>query len=131
MGTNREDGFSLIEVLIVVVIIVLLASIAIPYFVRHRERAWEAQVNQALKDAATAMEAATAGSGEGYTGLTIPQLEEEEGLKFADSVVLEIPSANEFYYCIKAVHENLPDRAIYYDVQQGRPGGPNCSSKYN
>ena len=60
---GREQGFTLIELLVVILIIAILAAIAIPVFLRQRERAWASQVRSALKDAATAIESHGIGAG--------------------------------------------------------------------
>jgi len=45
INTNRKGGFTLVEIMIVVAIIGLLAAIAIPNFVKARERA---QINSCI-----------------------------------------------------------------------------------
>jgi prepilin-type N-terminal cleavage/methylation domain-containing protein len=44
MKTNRRGGFTLVEIMIVVTIIALLAAIAVPNFLRARDRAVAAKI---------------------------------------------------------------------------------------
>lgn len=53
---DRDDGFTLIEVLLVTVIIAVLAGIVIPLLFSQREFAWEVAVKSDLANAAIAME---------------------------------------------------------------------------
>jgi type IV pilus assembly protein PilA len=53
---KRAEGFSLVEVLVVMAILGLLAAIAIPQFVTYRKRGFEAQVKEDLINAAVAQE---------------------------------------------------------------------------
>ncbi len=53
---ENEGGFTLIELLVVIIIIGILAAIAIPTFLKQREKGYVSQVKADLKNAATAEE---------------------------------------------------------------------------
>lgn len=53
---REENGFTMIETLVVVAIIALLATIAIPQFVSYRKRIFEGQVKEDLRNGAAAQE---------------------------------------------------------------------------
>ena len=53
---SKEQGFTLVEVLVVVTIIPLLAGIAIPTFLGQREKAKDPQAKSAVRNAAATIE---------------------------------------------------------------------------
>jgi type IV pilus assembly protein PilA len=127
---NDEGGFSLIEILVVVVIIAILAAIAIPAFIAQRDRAWKAQSESTLKNAAIAMEAAAVSNGGIYAGITVHELTDDQGLKYASHVtILTIESANQEGFCLSVLHTQSTD-TFYWDSGVGAPNTTNCRANY-
>jgi type IV pilus assembly protein PilA len=125
-----ERGFSLVELLVVIVIIAILAAIAIPAFIAQRDRAWKTQSESTLKNAATAMEAAAVENGGVYGGVTVDDLRDDQGLKYASHVtILTIESANSQGYCLSVLHTQSAD-TFFWDSAVGRPDTTNCRANY-
>lgn len=129
-GEARDGGFSLVEVLVVVVVISLLASISIPVFFNQREKAWRAATESALKNASTALNSAAIAQNGAYNGITIPQLVANEGLKYDEaSIDLSVTSASETGYCLEAFHKSW-QQTMYWDSAESRPDFRDCAANY-
>ena len=88
--TQSESGFTLVELLVVMLIIGLLAAIAIPAFFNQRDKAKDSSAKEAVRTAQTAMETYSTDNDGEYTGATTAILEGiEPTLADADLTVLD------------------------------------------
>lgn len=71
---REESGFTLVELLVVMLILGLLAAIAIPAFFNQRDKARDASAKEAVRTAETAMETYATDNGGAYTGATVAAL---------------------------------------------------------
>jgi type IV pilus assembly protein PilA len=146
---EREGGFTLIELLVVIIIIAILAAIAIPVFLKQREKGWNSQAESAVKNAATAMESLGTENGGDYSNacgtVAVPAggtcayghdgsaahdvLTEGQGLKMAPDVTVNVEAASAAGYCLSAEHENLASGAaiVWYDSDDGAPSTTDCA----
>ena len=132
---KREQGFTLIELLVVILIIAILAAIAIPVFLRQREKAWASQVQSGLKDAATAIESYGTGAGGDFGALDGADsaannaeyvLLTSNGYKKASTVEITVAvPAPGTIYCITDTHSLLPMadawQTAVYNSSDGSP----------
>ena len=124
---ENEGGFTLIELLVVIIIIAILAAIAIPVFLKQREKGWKSQAESAAKNAATAMESYGTSTGGDYTGADLTDLT-DNGLKVAPDVVVSVISANNAGYCLSADHNDLAATStVYFDSDNGAPSTTACT----
>ena len=72
---ESEKGFTLVELLVVILIIGILAAIAIPSFLNQRGKANDAAAKTAVRTAQTAMETYATDHNGAYTGATAGALQ--------------------------------------------------------
>jgi type IV pilus assembly protein PilA len=95
---RRQEGFTLTELLVVVVIIGILAAIAIGFHVQARDRAGDATARANIRIAVPAIEAYRSDAG-AYSGMTLAILQ----ATYSPGVQgIEIVSADDSGYCIRA-----------------------------
>jgi len=128
MKEERDGGFTLIELLVVILIIAILAAIAIPVFLRQREKGWRSQLESALKNAATAQESFLT-TNDVYAD-TLAELE-KEGLKMADGVVITdttITIDQGRAWCVAGTHDDLGTLSMAVSSEISEPTEGTCGN---
>ena len=92
MTTDRrcreESGFTLVELLVVMLIIGLLAAIAIPSFFNQRDKARDADAKTLVRTAQTALETYAIDNNGNYAGVTV------DALQAIEPVLEDVPDSN-------------------------------------
>jgi prepilin-type N-terminal cleavage/methylation domain-containing protein len=112
-----ESGYTLTELIVVVVVIGILSIVAMGFHARAREQAADATARSNIRVAIPAIETYRADVG-GYTGMTLATLQ----AAYSPGVQgIEVVAADAVRYCVRST---TPGRAWYRDG----PSGPITTS---
>ena len=108
---ESDKGFTLIELLVVVIIIGILSAIAIPTFLKQREKGWDKAVKSDLRNNALKMEEYLDDKGAYPTATNIAALTGPDVVyahKLSDNVAsITVKSATADGFCLDAVSSKL------------------------
>jgi type IV pilus assembly protein PilE len=95
---RREDGFTLVELVVVMIIIAILLAVAIGFHTQARDRAGDATARANIRIAVPAIEAYRSDNST-YAGMTLALLQSTYSPGIQG---IEVVSANDSGYCIRA-----------------------------
>jgi len=112
----NEEGFTLVELLVVMLILGILAAIAIPSFFAQRDKATDAEAKSAVKTAQTAIETYATDNGGSYEDASVADLEAIEAT-LPDAVApaegaLTVVAAGEDSYEVAVDSERTGDNSF-------------------
>ena len=121
---QEESGFTLVELLVVMLILGLLAAIAIPAFFNQQNKAKDADAKSAVRTAETAMETFNTSNNGSYVGATAgaptDALNQIEPTLNDAGANLEVLSANAKDYTISV--RSTGGAQNYYEIHRAADG---------
>jgi prepilin-type N-terminal cleavage/methylation domain-containing protein len=122
MATRTDRGFTLLELLVVVSIVGILASIAIPQYAAYRARGFDSIVEAQVRNVATAQEAYFITNGTYASDVTAL-----DNLALNEDVVVSVgPGNSSDIGSSFHIHGSHPQASHEYDwVSDPLPGEPN------
>jgi type IV pilus assembly protein PilA len=123
--SSSESGFTLVELLVVMLILGILAAIAIPTFFNQRDKARDASAKEEVRTAQTAMETYAIDHQGSYTGATAALLDDIEPT-IDDATLVVTPNAGGDGYVLT----QTSDTGTTFTVTKGADGSTafSCSA---
>lgn len=123
-----EKGFTLVELLVVVIIIGILSAVAVPIYLNQRKAAWNSTIQSDVKNASLVVETAmTANNGKfdnGWAGTYSPgkaklRTSDQEITVSKDVTIVIAKGADSDNYTITGTDSNSGTKQYTYDSANG------------
>jgi type IV pilus assembly protein PilA len=122
---ENDKGFTLIELMVVIIIIGILAAIAIPVFLNQRQAAWDGSAKSDLANLAIAAESYSVANNGSYKDMTIDLLKSGQGLKTSSDNTLSLTvGADNTSYTATAYNNNSGATGHTFTSTSGTITGP-------
>jgi type IV pilus assembly protein PilA len=109
LNGDSEAGFTLVELLVVMLILGLLAAIAIPSFFNQRDKAKDSEAKEAVRTAQTSMETYATDHNGSYSGADPSALRAIESTLTDVGARLTVPTAAADNYSVSVASTNTPN----------------------
>lgn len=121
-AVKNEDGFTIIDILIAIVVLGVLIAISIPVFNNYQKASMEATLKTDLRNAALALKTESTKT----FGRTLAYIPNFATTTSDNRVELDTSASNAFYFCLVGTNGNIPDKVFYYSSKEGKISTNSC-----